>query len=499
MEETEMLVGAIDQGTATTKFYLFNEQSEIVGSASRDHEQYFPEPGHAEHDPMEIWENTQQVMLDVLESTGTDASDINALGITNQRETTIVWDPETGEPVYNAIVWQDKRPMDRIDQLVEDGWEDTIRETTGLEPDPFFSAGEIEWILDNVEGARERAREGALIFGNIDTWLAWNLTGAHVTDVTNASRTMLFDIDGLEWDDTLLEEFGVPQEMLPEVQPSINDDYHGTTDPDGFLGAEIPVAGMLGDQQAALFGQARFEPGEVKHTVGTSCVMQMNIGTEVILSDHGANTTLGYQRSGEDPHYALEGQIFTGGQALAWLEEIGVIDDVAESAEMARSVESTDGVFFVPSFQGLATPYWNPAARGTMFGLERGTSREVIVRAALDGIAYRTRDAIEALRADSGLDIASIRVDGGMSKNGYLCQRLADMMSVDVDRGEILETTALGVAYAAGLAAGVWPDMETIRDRWRLSERFERNVDPEEMDAQYERWQEAVELSQQWS
>jgi len=493
-----MLVGAIDQGTASTKFYLFNEQSEIVGSASKAHEQYFPEPGHAEHDPIEIWENTKAVMSEVLDSTGTDPADIDALGITNQRETTIVWDPETGEPVYNAIVWQDKRPTDRIDQLVEDGWAEPIRETTGLEPDPFFSAGELEWILDNVDSAREQAQNGELVFGNIDTWLVWNLTGEHVTDVTNASRTMLFDIDELAWDDTLLDEFGVPREMLPEVQPSINDDYHGTTRSDGFLNAEIPVAGVLGDQQAALFGQARFEPGEVKHTVGTSCVMQMNIGTEMIVSEHGANTTLGYQRTGEEPRYALEGQIFTGGQALAWLEEIGVVDDVAESAALARSVESTEGVYFVPSFQGLATPYWDPAARGTVFGLERGTSREVLIRAALDGIAYRTRDAIEALRADSGLEISSIRVDGGMSKNGYLCQRMADMMTVDVDRGQILETTALGVAYAAGLATDVWPDMKTIRDSWRLAERFEPDADPEEMDADYERWQEAVELSQQW-
>lgn len=494
-----MIVGAIDQGTAATKFYLFNEESEILGSASREHEQYFPEPGHAEHDPVEIWENTKEVMLDVLESTGTDATNIDALGITNQRETTIVWDSETGDPVYNAIVWQDKRPMDRIDQLVEDGWEETIREKTGLEPDPFFSAGEIEWILDHVDNARERARDGELIFGNIDTWLVWNLTGEHVTDVTNASRTMLFDIDELAWDDTLLDEFGVPHKMLPEVRPSIDDEYHGTTDPEGFLGAEIPVSGILGDQQAALFGQARFEPGEVKHTVGTSCVMQMNIGTEILISEHGANTTIGYQRPGEDPYYALEGQIFTGGQALAWLEEIGVVDDVTDTADLARSAEPTDDVFFVPSFQGLATPYWNPAARGTMLGLERGTSRGQLIRAALDGIAYRTRDAIEALRADSGLEITSVRVDGGMSQNGYLCQRMADTMTVDVDRGEILETTALGVAYAAGLAAGVWPDMETIRDRWRLSERLEPDANTDEMDAQYERWTEAVALSQQWT
>lgn len=494
-----MIVGAIDQGTVATKFYLFNEQSEMLGSASKEHEQYFPEPGHAEHDPIEIWENTQQVILDVLESTGTAAAEIDALGITNQRETTVVWNPETGQPVHNAIVWQDKRPMDRIDQLVEDGWEETIRETTGLEPDPFFSAGEIEWILDNIEAARERARNGDLIFGNIDTWLAWNLTGEHVTDVTNASRTMLFDIDELAWDHTLLEEFGIPREMLPEVRPSIDDEYHGTTDPEDFLGAEVPVSGMLGDQQAALFGQARFEPGEVKHTTGTSCVMQMNIGNEMILSEHGANTTLGYQRRGEKPYYVLEGQIFTGGQALAWLQEIGVIDDVVDSADLARSAESTDGVFFVPSFQGLATPYWNPSARGTMLGLERGTSRETLVRAALDGIAYRTRDVIDALRADSGFEIESIRVDGGMAQNSYLCQRMADMMTADVDRGELLETTALGVAYAAGLAAGVWPDMETIRERWRLSERFEPEASPGEMDAQYDRWTDAVDISQQWN
>ncbi|MEA1931166.1 glycerol kinase GlpK [Halohasta litorea] len=494
-----MVIGAIDQGTAATKFYLFDRQGDIVGSASKDHEQIYPAPRKVEHDATEIWQNTKDVMMEVLESTGTDPTELDGIGITNQRETTIIWDRETGEPIHNAIVWQDKRTIDRIEQLIEDGWEEKIRETTGLEPDPFFSAGEIEWILSNVDGAQQRAENGEILFGNIDTWLTWNLTGEHVTDVTNASRTMLFDLETLDWDDELLTEFGVPREILPEVQPSINEEYHGTTDADGFLGTEVPISGILGDQQAALFGQARFEPGEIKHTVGTSCVMQMNIGTEATISEHGLNTTVAYQRTGEDPIYALEGEIFTGGQALAWLEEIGVVDDVANTADLARSAESSRDVFFVPTFQGLATPYWDPAARGAIFGLERGTSRESVIRAALDGIAYRTRDAIDALKATSGLSIDSIRIDGGMAKNDYLCQRMSDVTDATVDRPEVLETTALGVAYAAGLAVGVWPDTKTLRNHWKLAHRFEPQVDSTEIQAQYEQWEDAVDLSRQWS
>jgi glycerol kinase len=309
---------------------------------------------------------------------------------------------------------------------------------------------------------------------------------------------MLFDIDALAWNDELLAEFGVPRAMLPEVRPSIDESHHGETDPDGFLGASIPVSGMMGDQQAALFGQARFEPGEVKHTVGTSCVMQMNIGREVQLSDYGLNTTVAYQRSGEDARYVLEGQIFTGGQVFEWLTELGVLDDAAEIEDLARSVDSTGDVYFVPSFQGLATPYWDPGARGAILGLDRSVSREVLVRAALDGIVYRSRDAIDAMAADSGLDVADVRIDGGMARNDFLCQRLADVARTTVDRPEVLETTALGVAYAAGLGVGVWSDTDEIRDAWRLERRFEPTADADEVNAAYERWQEAVDLSRQW-
>lgn len=491
-------IGAIDQGTAATKFHVFDETGKVVADAARDHEQIYPEPGWVEHDPIEIWDNTRAVITDALDRAGVDADELAAIGITNQRETTIVWDRETGEPVYNAIVWQDKRPTDRIDELVEAGWEEKIRETTGLEPDPFFSAGEIEWILKNVDGAKERAERGELLFGNIDTWLAWNLTGEHVTDVSNASRTMLFDIRDLDWDDELLEEFGVPEAMLPEVRPSIDEEYHGLTDPGEFLGTEVPVAGMMGDQQAALFGQARFEAGQIKHTVGTSCVMQMNIGTDATISEHGLNTTVAYQQTGEEPRYALEGEIFTGGQVIEWLVELGVLEDAAESDELARSVDSTGDVYVVPTFQGIATPYWDPQARGAILGLERGTGPGVLVRSALDSIAYRARDAVDAMKADTGLEIDRIRIDGGMSANDFLCERIADVTRTSVDRPVVRETTALGVAYAAGLAVGVWSDMDTIQDQWKLERSFDPVSDAETIDTEYEQWQKAIDLTREW-
>ncbi|QSG16415.1 glycerol kinase GlpK [Halapricum desulfuricans] len=491
-------IGSVDQGTAATKFHVFDETGALMADAAQDHEQIYPEPGWVEHDPIEIWENTKAVITEVLDAEGIDAAELAAIGITNQRETTIVWDRETGKPVYNAIVWQDKRPTDRIDELVEAGWEEKIRETTGLEPDPFFSAGEIEWILKNVDGVQERAEAGELLFGNIDTWLAWNLTGEHVTDVSNASRTMLFDIHDLEWDDDLLAEFGVPEVMLPDVRPSIDEEYHGVTDPEGFLGVEVPVAGMMGDQQAALFGQARFEPGQIKHTIGTSCVMQMNIGTDATISEHGLNTTLAYQQTGEQPRYALEGEIFTGGQVIEWLVELGVLEDVAQSDELARSVESTGDVYVVPTFQGIATPYWDPKARGAILGLERGTSPEILVRAAFDSIAYRARDAVDAMKADSGLDIDRIRIDGGMSINNFLCERIADVTRTSVDRPVVRETTALGAAYAAGLAVGVWPDTDAIRDQWKLERSFDPVSDAETIDTEYEQWQKAIELTREW-
>ncbi len=502
-------VGAIDQGTTGTRFMVFDHAGQVVANAYEQHEQIYPNPGWVEHDPLEIWENTQQVVLDGLDDAGLEASQLDALGITNQRETTVVWDKDSGKPVHNALVWQDRRTTDRVEEIQEAGKVEEIREKTGLEADAYFSATKTEWILDNAEplkmqssrggDLRDRAREGELVMGTIDTWLIYNLTGNHITDVTNASRTMLYNIRDMEWDDELLEEFDVPKEMVPEVRPSSDEDYYGHTDPDGFLGEEVPVAGALGDQQAALFGQTCFDKGDAKNTYGTGAFYLMNTGEEAVESDNGLLTTVGFQMSGEPVQYALEGSIFNAGAAIEFMEDIDLINNAAQTAELARSVDSTDGVYMVPAFTGLGAPHWDGRARGTIVGMTRGTSKEHIVRATLESIAYQTRDLAEAMEADSGVEMTSLRVDGGAVKNNFLCQLQSDIIQTDIVRPEVDETTALGSAYAAGLAVGYWDTVDELRDNWQVDREFSPEKDQAEVDKLYSRWDDAVERSLNWA
>ncbi|MFB6218267.1 MAG: glycerol kinase GlpK [Halobacteriaceae archaeon] len=502
-------VGAIDQGTTGTRFMVFDHGGRVVASAYEQHEQIYPEPGWVEHDPVEIWENTKAVVTRALADAGVDAEQLAALGITNQRETTVIWDAETGTPIYNALVWQDRRTTDRIEALEAEGKTEWIRETTGLEADAYFSATKAEWLLDNAdpiklqwlrpEDIRDRAAAGELLMGTIDAWLIYKLTGNHITDVTNASRTMLYDIHDMAWDEGLLEEFRVPAPMLPEVRPSSDEATYGRTDPDGFLGAEIPVAGALGDQQAALFGQACFDEGDAKNTYGTGSFYLMNTGGEAVASDHGLLTTVGFQLSGEPVQYALEGAIFITGAAIEWLEDVGLIEDPAETAQLARSVDSTDGVYMVPAFTGLGAPHWDGRARGTIVGMTRGTRREHIVRATLESIAYQTRDVAEAMEADSGIETTTLRVDGGAVKNNFLCQLQSDIIQTEIVRPVVDETTALGAAYAAGLAVGYWESVDELRSNWQVDREFAPELAAGEADAMYERWHDAVEKSLDWA
>ncbi|WP_135820736.1 glycerol kinase GlpK [Halostella litorea] len=505
----ETYVGAVDQGTTGTRFMVFDHSGQVVANAYEKHEQIYPEPGWVEHDPMEIWENTKTVVTRALEDAGVEADQLEALGITNQRETTLLWDADTGRPIHNAIVWQDRRTTDRVEELEEAGKVEEIREKTGLEADAYFSATKAEWLLENADPIKtqrarpadihERAADGDILFGTIDTWLIYNLTGNHITEVTNASRTMLYNIRDLEWDDELLDEFDVPREMLPEVRPSSDEDLYGHTDPDGFLEAEIPVAGALGDQQAALFGQTCFDEGDAKNTYGTGSFFLMNTGNDAVASDHGLLTTIGFQRSGEPVQYALEGSIFVTGAAIEWLEDVDLIENAAETAELARSVDSTDGVYVVPAFTGLGAPHWDQRARGTILGMTRGTRREHIVRATLESIAYQTRDVAEAMEADSGIDMATLRVDGGAVKNNYLCQLQADIIDTDIARPEVDETTALGSAYAAGLAVDYWESVDELRDNWQVDREFEPDMDRSKADEMYGRWGDAVERAKGWA
>ncbi len=504
----ETYVGSIDQGTTGTRFMVFDHGGNVVSSAYEKHEQIYPEPGWVEHDAMEIWENTQTVINQALDNEDIDAEQLEAIGVTNQRETTILWDAESGDPIANAIVWQDRRTTDRIEQLEADGKTDEVREKTGLEPDAYFSATKAEWLLDNTDpiklararpqDVRDRAEDGDILFGTIDTWVIYNLTGNHITDVSNASRTMLFNIHEMDWDETLTEEFSVPMATLPEVRPSSDDETYGSTDADGFLGAEVPVAGALGDQQAALFGQTCFDEGDAKNTYGTGSFMLMNTGNEAVTSDHGLLTTVGFQRSGEPVQYALEGAIFITGAAIEWLEDMTLIDNAMESESVARSVDSTDGVYFVPAFAGLGAPHWDQRARGTIVGMTRGTRREHIVRATLEAIAYQTRDVAEAMVEDSGIELADLRVDGGAVKNNFLCQLQADIVGTNIVRPVVDETTALGSAYAAGLAVGYWDTVDELRDNWQIDRRFDVDDDAD-YEPEYGRWKEAVARSEDWA
>ena len=502
-------VGAIDQGTTGTRFMVFDHSGQVVANAYEKHEQIYPEPGWVEHDPAEIWDNTQSVIRQALSNADLGPEQLAAIGVTNQRETTVLWDADTGRPVHNAIVWQDRRTTDRVEKLEAEEKVEWIRRKTGLEADAYFSATKVEWLLEEgdpvkmqrtrPDDVRERAEQGDVLFGTIDSWLIYKLTGNHITDVTNASRTMLFDIHEMEWDEELCEEFSVPGEMLPEVRPSSDDDYYGYTDPEGFLGSEIPVAGALGDQQAALFGQTCFDEGDAKNTYGTGSFFLMNTGNEAVESEHGLLTTVGFQRSGEPVNYALEGAIFITGAAIEWLEDVDFIDNAAQTEELARGVDSTDGVYMVPAFTGLGAPHWDQRARGTIVGMTRGTRKGHIVRAALESIAFQTRDVAEAMEADSGIELGDLRVDGGAVKNNFLCQLQANIIDTTILRPEVDETTALGSAYAAGLAVGYWETIDELRDNWQIDREFDAEADETARDARYERWGEAIERSKNWA
>lgn len=488
-------VAAIDQGTTGTRCLIVDRLTRVVGDAYRTHEQYYPRPGWVEHDPMEIWANTRAVVTDALTSAGIEPRRLAGIGIANQRETTVVWDPTSGEPVGRAIVWQDRRTTDRVEELIADGWDEYIRETTGLAVDAYFSATKLEWLLEHLPRGYE---PDGVAFGTIDAWLIHQLTGRHATDVTNASRTMLYDINRLAWDDTLLEEFGILEGVLPAVHASCDPDAYGRTDK-GVFGAAVPVAGVLGDQQAALFGQACYEPGDAKNTYGTGSFLLLHTGDEPVESEHGLLTTVAYQRAGEPAQYALEGSIFNTGAAIEWLVDLGLIESAAASADLAGGVESSQDVYFVPAFTGLGAPHWDGRARGTIIGLTRGTEPAHVVRAALESTAYQTRDVVEAMTRDSGLSLDQLRVDGGAVSNDVLCQYQADILQARVVRPAVSETTALGAAYAAGLAVGYWDSYAEVHDRWRADREFDPSLDPATAADRYARWQEAVDRAKRWA
>lgn len=482
---------ALDQGTTSSRCILFDKAGNICSMAQREFEQIYPKPGWVEHNPMEIWSTQYAVMSEAMALVGAKPKDIAGIGITNQRETTIVWDKETGEPVYNAIVWQCRRTAKDINLLVKDGYADVIKAKTGLVPDAYFSATKIAWILSNVAGARKKAEEGRLLFGTVDTWLIWKLTGGavHVTDYTNASRTMLFDIHNRCWDKELLEKFNIPEVMLPKVKPSSC--IYGYTDP-SVLAGNVAIAGAAGDQQAALFGQCCFEPGEVKNTYGTGCFLLMNTGDKPVESKHGLITTIA-AGSDDQLHYALEGSVFTGGAIVQWLrDEMRLIRSSSQSEDYARMVNDTNGVYIVPAFSGMGAPYWNPYARGCVVGLSRGANKEHFIRASLESIAYQTYDVLKAMEQDAGMEIKSIRVDGGASANNLLMQFQADIAEKQVIRPSVIETTGLGAAYLAGLATGYWKDKKDIIKNSTVERKFENKMDSEKVQKYIKGWHRAV-------
>ena len=489
---------ALDQGTTSSRCILFDKGGNICSMAQKEFEQIYPKPGWVEHNPMEIWSSQLAVATEAMAIVGAKAEEISGIGITNQRETTIIWDKETGEPVYNAIVWQCRRTAGMIDALVESGFDKTVKDKTGLIPDAYFSASKIAWILENVPGAREKAEAGRLLFGTVDTWLIWNLTkgAVHVTDYTNASRTMLFDVFHLCWDEEILSYFNIPKSMLPEVKPSSC--VYGYTD-STVLGGSIPIAGAAGDQQAALFGQCCFEPGEVKNTYGTGCFLLMNTGKQAIRSESGLLTTIA-ACTDEKAEYALEGSVFVAGAAIQWLRDgMRIIRSAAQSREYAEEVEDTAGVYIVPAFAGLGAPYWNPYARGTVVGLTRGCKKEHFIRAALESIAYQTADVLTAMEADAGIDLKSLKVDGGASANDFLMQFQADILDTEVCRPGCIETTALGAAYLAGLATGYWKDREEIRANWQLGKSFAPVMEAEKREKLLKGWRKAVRCTLMWA
>ena len=487
---------SLDQGTTSSRAILFDEQQNMVAVSQKEFTQIYPKEGWVEHDPMEIWSSQYAVMMEVIAQSGIDPHDLAAVGITNQRETTVLWDKATGRPIHNAIVWQCRRTADLVDRLVADGLEEHIRKTTGLIPDAYFSATKIKWLLDHVEGAREKAERGEILFGTVDSWLVWKLTGgkAHVTDVTNASRTMLFDIHKLCWDDTLLTALDIPKAMLPQVRSS--SEIYGYTE---IQGVKVPIAGMAGDQQAALFGQTCFEAGDAKNTYGTGCFLLMNTGDKPVESQNGLVTTIAVGLEGK-VQYALEGSVFVGGAVIQWLrDELRFFDESRDAEYYARKVSDNGGVYLVPAFTGLGAPWWDMYARGAIVGITRGTKREHIIRAAQESIAYQVTDLVRAMEADTGKSLTALKADGGASRDGFLMQFQADVMGREVHRPVIRETTALGAAYLAGLATGVWKDREEIRSLWARDRVFAPQMDRSERERLLEEWHRAVSRSQGWA
>lgn len=494
----EKYILSYDAGTTSSRAIIFNKKGQIINVAQKEFQQIYPKAGWVEHDPMEIWASQSGVAREVLEMSAIRPDQIVGIGITNQRETTLVWDKNTGKPVYNAIVWQCRRTASYCERLKEKGWIDKIRDKTGLVLDAYFSATKIAWILDNVEGAREKAERGDLLFGTVDTWLVWNLTRGkvHVTDYSNASRTMLFNIKDLKWDDEILEALNIPRSMMPEVKDSSC--IYGYTDEHTYGGARIPIAGIAGDQQAALFGQNCFKPGMVKNTYGTGCFVLMNTGQEMIRSKNGLLTTIAWGIDGR-VSYALEGSVFIAGAAIQWLrDELRLVYDSPQSEYYANKIEDTDGVVVVPAFTGLGAPYWDMYARGGIFGLTRGTKREHLVRATLESLAYQSKDVIEAMQEDAKIPLAYLRVDGGASANNFLMQFQADMLNTEVHRPRTLETTSLGAAYLAGLAVGYWKDLDEISEDFSIDRTFKPQMSQEKRDKNYKYWKKAIERSMDW-
>ena len=487
---------AIDQGTTSSRAIIFDHDGNKVAISQQEFPQYFPQPGWVEHDPLEIWDSVQSVISNVMIKSQIKPYKIAAIGITNQRETTVIWDRHTGKPIYNAIVWQSKQTSDIAEQLIKDGYKEMIHQKTGLVIDSYFAATKIKWILDHVPGAREKAAKGDLMYGTIDTWLLWNLSGrrVHATDVTNASRTMLFNIHTLDWDQDILDLLGIPQSLLPEVKPSsaiygYTGDYH-------FYGVQIPIAGIAGDQQAALFGQAAYDKGSIKNTYGTGAFIVMNTGLEPTLSDNGLLTTIAYGLDGQI-HYALEGSIFVAGSAVQWLRDgLKMFNKASESEQMAVDAKTTGGVYVVPAFTGLGAPYWDQEVRGAMFGLTRGTERGHIIRATLEAIAYQTKDVVDTMVKDTQLPLTALTVNGGASRNNFMMQFQADILQTPIKRAAMEETTALGAAFLAGLAVDFWEDQDELRKLSRIGDQFDPQMDPQEAADLYRGWQRAIAAAQ---
>ncbi|MGM0428032.1 MAG: glycerol kinase GlpK [Thermodesulfobacteriota bacterium] len=497
-------VGAIDQGTTSTRFVIFDREGRIAGLDQKEHEQIFPKPGWVEHDPMEIWENTRDVIRGALSTSGIAGSDLAAVGITNQRETTVLWDRHTGIPYYNAVVWQCTRTDRLCAELIKDGGIDRFRDRTGLPVAPYFSGPKIQWILENNPEARTAAERGDACFGTMETWIIWWLTGgpkggAHVTDVTNAGRTLLMDLKSLAWDPEILDVLGIPEQILPEIVPSSDTRFWGMTSKDGPLKARVPVCGALGDQQAALVGQCCFAAGEAKNTYGTGCFLLLNTGNEAVVSTHGLITTVAYQRRNQNPVYALEGSIAVAGALVQWLRDnLGLISEVSQVEPLALSVEDNGGAYIVPAFSGLFAPHWRSDARGVMAGLTRYVHKGHIARAVLEACAYQTRDIVEAMNRDSGVDLTHLKVDGGMVRNDLLMQFQSSILNVPVIRPEVTETTALGAAYAAGLAVGFWADLEELQANWKAERTWQPHMSESERERGYRYWKKAVERTFDW-